>query len=98
MFKFRSGTHGLNEELCKQRGRRGERSPYCVIVNVRVWYSTLRNDFRCKLQELLGDIFEHFESLDSLKKHLLSWVVSCGRLTLSLCSIMLRFTWLTVGS
>ena len=28
-------------------------------------YSTLRND---KLQEVLGDEFEHFESLDSFKK------------------------------
>ena len=32
MFKFRSGTHGLNEELGRQRG---ERSAYCVMINAR---------------------------------------------------------------
>ena len=31
-------------------------------------YNTLRNDFLCKLQELLGDRFEHFDSLDSFEK------------------------------
>ena len=31
-------------------------------------YSTLRNDFMCKLQELLRDRFEHLESLDSFEK------------------------------
>ena len=47
MFRFRSGTHGLNEELGRHRGRegrkswvdieegRGERSAYCVMMNVR---------------------------------------------------------------
>ena len=24
LFKFRSGTHGLNEELCRHRGREGK--------------------------------------------------------------------------
>ena len=31
-------------------------------------YNTLRNDFLCKLQELFGDRFEHFESLNSFEK------------------------------
>ena len=31
-------------------------------------YNTLRNDFMCKLRGLLGDRFEHFESLDSFEK------------------------------
>ena len=31
-------------------------------------YSTLRNDFMCKLQELLRDRFEHFERLDNFEK------------------------------
>ena len=53
MFKFRSGTHGLYEELGRHRGR-GERSAYCVMMNVRAlvmffWdcpvYSTSINDF-----------------------------------------------------
>ena len=33
-----------------------------------------------------------------LKKHLLFWVVSCGRMTLALCLILLRITSLTFGS
>ena len=33
IFKIRSGTHG-NEELGRDRGRRGERSAYCVMINV----------------------------------------------------------------
>ena len=51
---------------------RGERNAYCVMmdsVSHILWdclvYNILRNDFMCKLQELLGDRFEHFESLDS---------------------------------
>ena len=55
-------------------------------------------DFLCKLQELLGDEFEHFESLNSFENHLLFWVVSCGRMTSALCLILLRITSLTFGS
>ena len=36
MFKFRSGTHGLNEELGRRRGREGERSAYCMMMNVKI--------------------------------------------------------------
>ena len=43
-----------------------------------------------KLQELLGDRFEHF---DSFENHLLFWVGSCGRITLALCLIVLRITY-----
>ena len=32
-FKFRSGTHGLNEELGRHRGREGK---LCVVLSVRV--------------------------------------------------------------
>ena len=35
MFKFRSSTHGLNEELGDIEEGRGERSAYCVMMNVR---------------------------------------------------------------
>ena len=71
MFKFRSGTHGLNEELGRHRGREGRKEcllcdDECKSVSHVLWdcpvYNTLRNDFLC---ELLGDGFEHFESLDS---------------------------------
>ena len=44
----------------------------CESVSYVFWecpvYSTLRNDFMCKLQELLKDEFEHFESLDSFER------------------------------
>ena len=77
MFKFRSGTHDLNEELGRHRGREGRKEclfcdDECESVGHVLWdcpvYNTLRNDFLCKLQELLGDRFEHFESLDSFEK------------------------------
>ena len=29
LFKFRSGTHGLNEELCRHRGRNGRTE--CIL-------------------------------------------------------------------
>ena len=77
MFKFRSGTHGLNKEL--GRHRRKEVRKECLLcddecdsVSHVLWncpvYNTLRNDFMCKLQVLLGDRFEHFGSLDSFEK------------------------------
>ena len=77
MFKFRSGTHSLNEELGRHRGREGRKEcllcdDECESVSHVLWdcpvYNTLRNDFLCKLQELLGDRFEHFDSLDSFEK------------------------------
>ena len=40
----------------------------CESVSHCPVYNTLRNDFMCKLQELLGDRIEHFESLDSFEK------------------------------
>ena len=107
MFKFRSGTHGLNEELGRHRGREGRKEcllcdDECESVSHVLWdcpvYNTLRNDFLCKLQELLGDRYEHFDSLDSFEKHLLFWVMSCGRMTSALCLILLRTTSLTFWS
>ena len=68
----------------------------CESISHVLWdcpvYNTLRNDFMCKLQELLVDRFEHYKSLIVLKNHLLFWVVSCGRMTLALCLILLRIT------
>lgn len=50
MLKFRSGTHGLNQELGRQRGRK--ESAYSLIMNVDTYvllecpvYSNLRHDF-----------------------------------------------------
>ena len=77
MFKFRSGTHGLNEELGRHREREGRKecllcNHECESISHVLWdcpvYHTLRNNFMCKLQELLGDRFKHFESLDSFDK------------------------------
>ena len=35
MFKFRSGTHGLKEELGGHKEGKEEWSAYCVMMNVR---------------------------------------------------------------
>ena len=37
-FKFRSGTHGLNEELGRHRGREGKMECRFVVQNVKVWF------------------------------------------------------------
>ena len=69
-FKFRSGTHDLNEELGRHRRRKGKTEcslcgNECVNVSHVFWecsaYSTTRASF--KLQELLED-----ESLDKVEK------------------------------
>ena len=99
IFWFRSGTHGLNEELGRHRGREGERSVSYArksdSVSHVVWecpaYSSLRSDFMCKLQELLGDISAS-RVLIALREHHLCWVVSCGRGDLVLCLILSRAT------
>ena len=74
MFKFRSGTHGLNEELGRHRGREGAKE--CVLCDAEcdsvshvLWecpaYSSGREAFMSKLKAALGDGFKHFELLDS---------------------------------
>ena len=77
MFKFRSGTHGLNEELGRHRGREGKREcslcgNECENVSHVLWecsaYSSTRASFMKKLQELLEDDYEDFESLDNVEK------------------------------
>ena len=59
LFKFKSGTHGLNEELGRHRGR--EECTLCgaeceSVVHV-LWEcsSSSRASFLLKLEELLGD-------------------------------------------
>ena len=59
LFKFRSETHGLNEELGDRDGRVDVR---CVVLSASVvhvlWecssYSTCRNNFQEALKQLLG--------------------------------------------
>ena len=37
LFKFRSGTHGLNEELGRHRGREGKKESVCCVgMSVKV--------------------------------------------------------------
>ena len=93
-FKFRSGTHGLNEELGRHTGREGKTKCYlcgdeCENVSHVLWecsaYSSTRACFIKKLQELLEDEYEDFESLDKMEK--LSYVLGseskfCGLLSL----------------
>ena len=77
MFKFRSGSHGLNEGLGRHRGREGKIE--CSLcgdkfenVSHVLWqcstYSSTRISFMKKLQELLEDDYEAFESLENVEK------------------------------
>ena len=75
LFKFRSGTHGLNEEL--GRGREGILEctlcgAECESVVHVLWecsaYSSRRASFLLKLEELLGDSYADFEVLNSVEK------------------------------
>ena len=77
LFKFRSGTHGLNEELGRHRGREGKVEctlcgAECESVVHVLWecpaYSNCRLTFLKKLQELLGDKYIDFDSLNYLDK------------------------------
>ena len=82
LFKFRSGTHGLNEELGRHRGREGRKEcllcdAECESVSRVLWdcpaYTSIRSAFMLELRRELGDRFEHFQSLDSFEK--LSYVL-----------------------
>ena len=77
LFKLRSGTHGLNEELGRHRGREGRKEcslcgDECESVSHVLWecpaYSSVRASFMEKLQESLEDGFVDFESLDNIEK------------------------------
>ena len=66
LFKFRSGMHGLNEELGRHRGREGKSEctlcgTECESVVHALWecsaYSSSKASFMVKLEELLGDIW-----------------------------------------
>ena len=69
LFKFRSGMHGLSEELGRHRGREGKSE--CTLCGAEresvvhvLWectaYSSSRASFTEKLQELLGDSYADF--------------------------------------
>ena len=72
LFKFRSGTHGLNEELGRHRGREGKSE--CVLCGAEcesvvhvLWecsaYNNIRVIFMEKLWELLGNRYADFDKL-----------------------------------
>ena len=70
LFKFRSGTHGLNEELGTHRGREGkvECRAECECVVHVLWecpaYSLCREASKAKFKELVGDSFEQLSDID----------------------------------
>ena len=75
MFKFRSGTNGLNEELGRHRGKNGNRQcklcgDECESVVHVLWecpvYDSSRNTFMGELDKLLGESFEEFSTLNNL--------------------------------
>ena len=77
LSKFRSGTHGLNEELGSHRGREGKTEcslcrNECENVSHVLWecsaYSSIRASFMKTLQELLEDDYEDFGSLEIVEK------------------------------
>ena len=77
LLKFRSGMHGLNEELGRHRGREGRKE--CMLCDAEcesashvLWdcpaYTSIRSAFMLELRRELGYRFEHFQSLDSFEK------------------------------
>ena len=77
LFKFRSGTHGLNEELGRHRGREGRSQcmlcdDECESVAHVLWdcpaYVNIRKSFMEKLSHLLGSKYSKFLALNSVEK------------------------------
>ena len=70
LFRFRSGTHGLNEKLGRQRGREGRKE--CLLCDavlvmccgIVLHTLVLEVPSMLELRRELGDRFEHFQSLD----------------------------------
>ena len=103
LFKFRSGTHGLNEELGRHRGREGRKEcllcgDECESVSHVLWecpaYNICRSDFTAKLQDYLGEGFQDFQSLDSQGSLPLCW----GRKTFHHYLSLLRGMFCVFGS
>ena len=77
LFKFRSGTHGLNEELGRHSYRDGRVEctlcgAECESVVHVLWecssYSTCRDNFQEALKQLLGARYAEFETLSAVEK------------------------------
>ena len=77
LFKFRSGTNGLNEELGRHRGKNDDRQcklcrGECESVVHVLWecpaYDSIRNNFMVELENLLGGRFGEFSTLDNFNK------------------------------
>ena len=73
LIELRSGTHGLNEELGRHRGREGRKEcllcdAECESVSPVLWdcpaYGSIRSAFMLELRRELGDRFEHFQSFE----------------------------------
>ena len=68
LCKFRSGTHGLNEELGRHRGREGKKEcvvgDECESVSHTLWdcsaYRSIRAQFLLKLKASLGGSYARF--------------------------------------
>ena len=84
LFKFRSGTNGLNEELGRHRGKNNDRQcklcgDECESVVHVLWecpvYHSIRNTFMVELENLLGGSFEEFRTLDNFNRA--SFLLGC---------------------
>ena len=73
----RSGTHRLNEELGRHRGREGKKEcvlfgDECESVSHTLWvcsaYRSIRAQFLLKLKVSLGGSYARFEAMSSLDK------------------------------
>ena len=77
LYKFRPGTHGLNEELGRHRGREGKKEcvlcgDECESVSHTLWdcsaYTSIRAQLLLKLKASLGGNYARFEAMSSLDK------------------------------
>ena len=77
LFKFRSGTRGLNEELGRHRGREGRNK--CMLCGYECKsvshvllkcpaYSSIRANLVMQLQASLGGNYSRFEARSSFEK------------------------------
>ena len=88
LFKLHSGTHGLNEELGKHRGREGKCmcnlcGEDCQSVGHFLWNCPVYSERRALILERLksnfGKEFEHLKSCDTAgKSHFILGIELCG--------------------
>ena len=86
MFKFRSGTNGLNKEFGRHWGKKDDRQcklcgDECESVVHVLWecpvYDTISNTFIEDLDNLLGGSFEEFSALNNFERT--GFVLGCER-------------------